>query len=205
MMMRASLHFGATPLAPRHVICSGKMLSLYCNQKQSIMNAESEIQTIRTLALSSIRNFMSSRKIRKLDFTRVFVYPPKIKDDYALESIVLDSDNYTLIFNSGKKLTDEKLSLKHYEMDVESIAKIADWLDDDDTTEQLNEDLANLRLLNGEKEYTFRFSTTTWVDITVFAKDLGAATAEAQAMYDLGDYDRSDEDIEENFELISEE
>ena len=169
------------------------------------MNAESEIQTIRTLALSSIRNFMSSRKIRKLDFTRVFVYPPKIKDDYALESIVLDSDNYTLIFNSGKKSTDEKLSLKHYEMDVESIAKIADWLDDDDTTEQLNEDLANLRLLNGEKEYTFRFSTTTWVDITVFAKDLGAATAEAQAMYDLGDYDRSDEDIEENFELISEE
>jgi hypothetical protein len=166
------------------------------------MNATEAIQNIREMALSVIRNFLTSRAIAELDLTEPYVFnaPPQIKDGYDLDRIILD--NGTLVFK-GSDIVGQKLTLLDREISMENLAEISDWLEDDEIAEYIDEYLASIDPLHDEKDFTFRFTTSSWVDITVSARDAEEAEAKAQEMFDSGDYYRLDEDVENTCELIS--
>lgn len=165
------------------------------------MNTRDAIKNYREMSLSSIRNFLTTRNITELDLSEPYVFnaPPQIQDDCDLERIILD--NGTLVFK-GSDFVGQKLTLLDREISMENLAEISDWLEDEDIAEYIDEYLASIDPLHGQKEFTFRFTTTSWVDITVSAKDAKEAEAKAQKMFDSGDYERSDEDIEDSCKLV---
>ena len=166
------------------------------------MNAQDAIRNIREMALSVISNFLTSRAIAELDLTEPYVFnaPPQIQDGYDLDRIILD--NGTLIFK-GSDIVGQKLTLLDREISMENLAEISDWLEDDDIVEYIDDYLASVDPLHGMRDYTFRFTTSSWVDITVTAESEEEAVALAQEKFDTGDYDRDEHDIDESCELIS--